>query len=186
VIVLSAHGQVAVDREFARLVQERSGESVERCYQCGKCVAGCPTSAMMDNPPARTMHLVRLGLRDIALRSSAIWLCVGCETCTTRCPQEIDTARVMKTLCELADEAGIRPREGAVASFHRAFLATVRSHGRAHELGAMVETKLRTKQLFTDIGLGMGMFAKGKLSLLPHRIKQRSEVAKLFRKRPRR
>jgi heterodisulfide reductase subunit C len=136
---------------------------------------------MMDNPPARTMHLVRLGLRDLALQSTAIWLCVGCETCTTRCPQEIDIARVMKTLCQLAEEAGIRAPE-PIAAFHRAFMSTVRSHGRAHELAAMAETKLRTGRLFTDIGLGVAMFTKGKLSLLPHRIRGRGEVAELFEK----
>ena len=36
-----------------------TGESVAHCVQCGRCAAGCPLSADMDNPPCEVLRLIQ-------------------------------------------------------------------------------------------------------------------------------
>src|SRR5208282_717492 len=73
---------------------------VADCYQCGKCTAGCPVAMHMDVAPNQVVRLVQLGEWEKALQSRAIWECVGCQTCSTRCPKEVDCAGVMDALRE--------------------------------------------------------------------------------------
>jgi len=43
------------------------------------------------------------------LSSRTIWLCLTCETCTTRCPREIDLAKAMSSLREIAIAQKVKP-----------------------------------------------------------------------------
>ena len=112
---------------FQEEVEARSGINPARCYQCGKCTAGCPMTFAMDLDPARVMRLVQLGQRDQALQSHTIWLCASCETCTTRCPQEIDTARVMDALRILARERTTQAEGDRL--YQQGLLSSVRGAG---------------------------------------------------------
>ncbi len=152
---------------LARAIREISDVDVNLCYQCGKCAAGCPVAYAMDYPPARLIHATRLGLDDLVLSSKTIWLCAACETCTTRCPQEVDIAGVMDAAKILAVRRGVEPAMGDVRSFHKAALATIRRFGRMWEAGMLLSLKLRTAQFLKDMELGRRMLRKGKLKLLP-------------------
>ncbi|MFL7807317.1 MAG: 4Fe-4S dicluster domain-containing protein, partial [Anaerolineae bacterium] len=77
------------DIAFLHEVERRSGQNLARCYQCGKCSAGCPIAFEMDYPPHQVIRGVQMGMRDLVLASSTIWLCAACETCSTRCPQDV-------------------------------------------------------------------------------------------------
>ncbi len=155
-------------RRFTQEVIRRSGERVDWCYQCGKCTAGCPVAFAMDIEPSRVMRLVQLGQEERVLKSRAIWLCVGCQTCTTRCPQEIDPAKIMDTLREMALEKGlVADRE--VATFFRSFLDNIRRHGRLFEPALVLQYNLRSGHLFQDADKGPLMLLKGKLPLIPSR-----------------
>ena len=88
---------------LADRVLEKTGVEVDRCYQCGKCSAGCPLAAEMDFPPSQIMHLLQLAgmgpeYADMALRAHAIWLCLTCEICYCRCPMELDIPAIMDAL----------------------------------------------------------------------------------------
>ena len=125
------------DRLRPRIVQaieDLSGQKVKDCYQCGKCSAGCPIGAEMDLPPNQVIRLVQLGLVDDALSSKTIWLCASCETCTTRCPREVDLAAVMDALRNLALEQGVRVPERAIVFFNRTFLSLIKRYGRVFEM----------------------------------------------------
>ena len=152
---------------LARAIREISDIDVNLCYQCGKCAAGCPVAYAMDYPPAQLIHAARLGLDDLVLRSKTIWLCASCETCTTRCPQEVDIAGVMDAAKILAVRRGVKPAIGEVRSFHQAALATIRRFGRMWEAGMLVNLKLRTARYLKDLQLGRRMLRKRKLKLLP-------------------
>jgi heterodisulfide reductase subunit C len=121
----------------------------------------------MDYAPAQLIHAIRLGMDDVVLNSKTMWLCAACETCTTRCPQDVDISKVMDAVKVLAVKKGVRPRVQDVRSFHKAVLANLRKFGRMYEIGLIMSLKLRTRQFFKDMGLGMQMFRKGKLKVVP-------------------
>jgi heterodisulfide reductase subunit C len=152
---------------LAKAILEASGTDVNMCYQCGKCAAGCPVAYAMDYPPAQLIHAVRLGMDDVVLNSRTTWLCASCETCTTRCPQEVDIAKVMDAAKIIAVKRGVKPAVGTVRSFHQAALASIKRFGRMWEAGLILSLKLRTGDYFKDMELGKQMFFKGKMKLLP-------------------
>ncbi len=153
--------------QLAREVFEESGQDVNLCYQCRKCAAGCPVSFAMDYKPSQIIHAIRLGMEDVVFNSKTMWLCASCETCTTRCPQEVDVAKVMDAVKIVALRRGIKPTVPQVASFYRAALANIKKCGRMYELGMIIGLKLRTFEFFKDAQLGMKMFKKGKLKMIP-------------------
>ena len=168
--------------DFALEVQRRSGENVFRCYYCQKCTVGCPTAYAMDYQPAQVLKMIQLGMREPLLKSSTPWLCVGCEACGTRCPNEIRLAPVMDTLKYMALEAGYAPPEAKVYALHRSFVDNIKLFGRLHEATMLAEYKLRSRDLFSDLDLGALLFIKGKLRLLPERVKALGQVKELYRR----
>ena len=153
--------------EFAETIRGTTGLDVNVCYQCRKCTAGCPVAYAMDYPPAQLMHAIRLGLQDLVLNSNTMWLCASCETCTTRCPQEVDIAGVMDALRIMATRAGVKPKVPEITAAYCSGLTNIRFFGRLYELGFAGMFYLSTGQLTKDLSLGIKMFKKGKLKLLP-------------------
>lgn len=168
--------------ELYTFVQERSGQSVLDCYQCGKCSAGCPADYVMDLGPRQIMRAVQLGLKEEVLKSSTIWLCVSCQTCSARCPAKIDIARVMESLRWLAAAEKAKAAEKDIEIFHRTFLSVMRRFGRVHELGLAASYNLLSKHPFANMGLVPAMFSRGKISVLPPRVKGAPEVRRIFDK----
>lgn len=93
-LLLSLRREDGVAAEVAEL----SEQNFYACYQCGKCTAACPLAFAMDRAPHQILRLLQLGQADQALKSSAIWACVGCLNCATLCPKGVDPARVMEAL----------------------------------------------------------------------------------------
>ena len=166
--------------------QELQGSDISTCYQCQKCSSGCPIAYAMDYLPHALLHMVQLGLKDEVLGSSTIWLCASCETCTTRCPNGIDIARVMDRLREMAQKSGIKPGEKHIPAFHRAFMAAIKGKGRVSELGMILGYKLRSGDLFGDLGLAWPMLRRGKLKLFSKKARGAGEVGRLFQEARRR
>src|SRR5512133_3395107 len=86
---------------LAGRIEEATGVKLARCYQCGKCAAGCPMGDQMDLAPCQSLRMLQFGFPELdkkVLQSEAIWLCLSCETCHTRCPQEVDLPAVMDFL----------------------------------------------------------------------------------------
>jgi len=95
--------------QSANAVFNESGQNVNLCYQCRKCAAGCPVSYAMDHTPAQLIHGMGLGMDDLVLNSKTMWLCASCETCTTRCQQDVDVAKVTDSVKITALHQGIKP-----------------------------------------------------------------------------
>lgn len=87
--------------EFIKKVETLSGENIYKCYQCGKCSAGCPGIADMDKLPSQIIRLVQLGAETEALDSKTIWVCASCFTCSVRCPKGVDLAAIMEALRQI-------------------------------------------------------------------------------------
>jgi heterodisulfide reductase subunit C len=166
---------------LAPAILHETGQKVNRCYQCNKCAAGCPVSYAMDYTPAQIIHAIRLGLDELALSSKTVWLCASCETCSARCPQEVDVAGVMDAVKIVALRRGVRPAVPRVASFYRAALGNIKRCGRMFELGMIADLKLRTRDFLKDAGLGMRMLRKGKLKVIPS-LKGARATRRIFRR----
>lgn len=163
----------------ARLLGD-ARSSAARCYQCGKCSAGCPMGAEMSLQPHDVMRLVARGRALEASAADSLWLCLTCETCSARCPTGADPAAVIDTLRELAVREGVADLPRAIAAFHRSFLDQLRATGRLYEAGFILEYKLRSRALLQDAGNAPAMLRRGKLHALPERTEGVDEVRDIF------
>ncbi|NTU93533.1 MAG: 4Fe-4S dicluster domain-containing protein [Chlorobiaceae bacterium] len=169
-------------------LEKVTGNNYACCYQCGKCTAGCPAGGFMDNPPARIMRLVQANHVGEAMQSDALWYCVGCMTCTSRCPQNLDIAGTMDALREMSLKSGKSSADRSqklVAAFHSSFLNTVRKTGRLQELALVNSYKLRTRTFLQDAGSGMKMIKQGKIHPLSalmsrERLQGQAQIDRIF------
>lgn len=168
------------DSDFGKKVIERSGTDINRCLHCRCCGGGCPFIAAMDHPPNNIIRLVQLGMKKQALESSTIWSCVGCHTCSIQCPMAIDIAAFMDVLRGLAIEEGAKIAEPDILGFHQEVLGSIRRYGRTHKLEIMLRYKLKTRDFFGDMNVGLKMLARRKLDLLPSKVKAMAEIRKAF------
>ena len=178
-------GKESGDTSFAQEVRENSQAHLERCYQCVACSSGCPVAFAMDCAPHQVLRMTQLGLKDRVLDSTTIWLCASCETCATRCPNEINIVKVMDTLRHTALREG-SARQTKVPLFHNTFLDVIKSKGKIHELTLILRYTLTSgdiimvKKLYKDALMGAKMFAKGKLIVLPTKIKGLGQIKRIF------
>jgi len=163
-------------------VERRSGSPVGACLQCHKCSVGCPVGPDMDLLSSQIMRLIHLGAANDLLESQAIWACASCEACTTRCPMGIDIAAVMDVLRMMAVERKSAVTDTRGRSFNKAFLTSVRWHGRVFEAGMMALYKLASRDLFADMDKVPRMLKKHKLSFLPHFSAGAKDVRKVFKR----
>ncbi len=157
---------------------ERLGQNIFRCYQCSKCSSGCPLADRFDMMPNQVMRSLQLN-DPRALESRAIWLCAGCQTCTTRCPQEIDVTGVMNALRIEAKRRGIPPAIPEIARFNDLFLRFVRRLGRLPELLLILAYNLREGKPLRDLGMGIRLMLRGRLKPLPHFARPPKQVVPL-------
>jgi heterodisulfide reductase subunit C len=119
--------------------------------------------------PHELMRAIQLGLREEIYWSGAIWICISCETCNTRCPQKINILRVLNGLRELAlgRKADYYNPYPAISGFHRLFMSLVARFGRMYELGLALLINLKMLTPFKDIDMAGPMLRKGKLKPFP-------------------
>jgi heterodisulfide reductase subunit B len=169
-----------INTDLADRIRASTGENVYLCYHCVKCTSGCPLVTHFDIAPNQVMRAAQLGMEDLIFESKTPWMCASCQTCTTRCPQGIDIARVMDFIVGEAMESGIEARVPDVALFNKVFLRNVDILGRAYELGLIAEMNVRTGHLFNNIDLGFELIKKRKVRFLPevvHKRKRRAPMA---------
>jgi len=171
---------------LSRKLFDATGVSVTRCYQCGKCTAGCPMAEEMDYTPSHILRLLQLGLdgfEDRVLRAYSPWVCLTCEVCYARCPQEVDIPKMMDFLrSESTHLNTVNPRARDFLSFHKTMLDSIKYVGRLYEVGMIMGYKARTGHLLEDIMMAPTLFFKGKLKLFPHLIKNRKNISQIFKK----
>ncbi|MBI2934908.1 MAG: 4Fe-4S dicluster domain-containing protein [Chloroflexi bacterium] len=166
--------------DLRSIIEKTSGQKVSRCYQCGKCTAGCPTAYAMDLTPRQVLRAVQLGLKDELMGSRSYWMCVFCQTCTARCPQQIDIARVMESLRVLSFAEGRAPGDKEIGLFHRHFMGLVERFGKVWETGLGGIYNLTSGHPFANLDLLPRMLSRGKLPLIPHKTGNPGEIRKIF------
>jgi len=168
----------------AREIEDRFGAEVALCYQCKRCTAGCPVVDSMEFRPHQMVRLVRLGAVDRPVASDAIWNCVGCYACTTRCPQNVPVTELIYSLKNAALREGKTPKRAPVPAFLNAFADTVKRHGRDNELEMLVRYFLSTdpRAALSQASTGMTLMRQGRLPLWGHRVRGWKAIKGLLRK----
>jgi heterodisulfide reductase subunit C len=171
--------EITIDPSFAQEIQKHCGENVNLCYQCRKCASGCPNRQFMDFTPTELMRYVQLGMFDEAMKKNTVWYCASCQTCTARCPQDIDIAKVVDAIKMIADERRVVADAGNVRVFNRLWMLILRFMGRMYEVGLVGSLNMVTGKPFNDMALGKKMILKGKLKFIPS-IKMPFTMMKMF------
>ena len=180
---------------MSELTRQLHETNVAKCYQCGKCTAGCPVADRMDLRPHQLMLQAQLAGQlgdktklDRAGAAKSLWVCVSCMTCSTRCPQGVDVAGCIDVLREYALTHNLIPFERArVVVFQRAFLDSVRRNGRVNEVEMTAQFKTQSFMKDFSIPLLMkdGMLApklmqRGKFHLVGEKVRDRGLVRRIF------
>jgi heterodisulfide reductase subunit C len=178
-------------------VMDRSGQNLLACYQCRRCAAGCPVGEETGVTPDRLIRMIIFGEREEALNNLLVWKCVACYTCGTRCPNNIQTARINETLKQISKESHIDPLLPKVSAFHDAFLKSTSHFGRVNELEfiGLYEIKNAARDLKHGGGgkaaaseikiqakLGISMIKKKRMHFRFKKIKRLNEIKRLYKK----
>ncbi len=168
--------------DFIERVYKASGQDVRRCYQCGKCSAGCAVHNCkgMDVSPNRIMRMIQLGMEKEVLRTKTIWVCVVCSTCTARCPRDIDIGRVMDTLRIMAYKKGITQYSGDAAVFHEKFMNNIKNFGRMYELLFIVNYSMKTFYALKLLDIAPQTLLKGNLPFFPSKMKNSRQIGEII------
>jgi heterodisulfide reductase subunit C len=161
--------------DFVKKVEQLSGSSVRRCFQCGKCSAGCPMRNFMEHPPNRIVRLLQLGQYERVLAGRSIWYCASCETCSTRCPNKVDLAAIMDALRKCAWDSKGTSKESLVQLANKLFLENIRTYGRQYEMRLAAAFNL-----LKDFMLGPKLFSKGKLKVFHQKNNNMADIEKIF------
>jgi heterodisulfide reductase subunit C2 len=194
--IVNLSQQAEDNQKFINVVKNECGENFNYCYQCGKCSAGCPVAHAMDIRPNRIIRLLQLGYMNELLNSRTIWLCATCSTCTSRCPRNIDLAKIIDTLRIIAYRFKFYKQAQKEALFHELFMKSMAKHGRVYELGLAVgyltKSLLKGYAPLYELGLvagvnlkkggiikdalGLPFFMQKKMPKLPHKVRGGGEV----------
>lgn len=155
------------------------------CFQCRKCTNGCPVTFAMDIYPDEVIRMVLLGQRETVLRCGTIWVCAACETCSTRCPNEVKIAELMDCLKEMAVKEGVSCPQPRILTLHETFLKNIKKRGRVFEGTFLPSYMLRSGRLgrnwkagkwLDELKLGWRMFYKRRFSVFPKTVKGKKEI----------
>lgn len=180
---------IEADPDFLETLEQGESFQTQACFQCRKCTNGCPLTFAMDLFPDEVVRLVALGQKERVLRCRTIWVCSSCETCTTRCPNEVRIAELMDRLKEFALEEGILCPEPAILGLHQTFIAQIKQRGRIFETTLLPAYFLRggqwlkewkAKTLFREMLVGAELLRKGRLPFRTEKVKDLEEIAKCF------
>ncbi|MEW5705692.1 MAG: 4Fe-4S dicluster domain-containing protein [Actinomycetota bacterium] len=176
---MKVSGQLrSINTHLKREIEKLSGQKLDACYLCGKCSAGCPVAPYQDIAPHVVMRLAQLGHKSV-LESKMIWNCVSCGTCVTRCPNNVDPAKVCEALSRISKREGLVNSKVALA-LREKFVDLIKNRGRVHELTLVIQLKMASGDWFSDLDVGIPMFLQGKLPISGHRIKDLKNFKKLF------
>lgn len=172
------------NRSFVDEFIEESGTDIRQCYQCAKCSGGCPGTFAMDYLPNQIIRMLMLGMKEEVLKSKTIWVCMSCNTCTTRCIRDIDVAHVMDSLRKEAIKHGYTEHAKNVTICNDTFLWTLRSWGRLFDAGMTLIYNMKTGNPMRDTQFGLPLMLKGKMSPvpIPHKIRGTKEIKNIFEK----
>lgn len=98
-----------------------SQKQIDYCMECGLCTGSCPVSRGMSSfSPRQIIKRAMLDPDGDLVNSRDIWSCLGCASCSYRCPVEIDFPDFISAHRQHARKAGNLPQES-----HHGILQTI-------------------------------------------------------------
>jgi len=158
------------------------GDKIKECIQCGTCSASCPTSYAMDYSPREVIAALGAGLLERVVKSNTIWLCASCYYCTVRCPSGIKLTDIMYELKRLAIEFDMAQEDAKAPIVSKIFVDNVNKNGRVSEVELVSKFMLKADPLgiIKMIPRATKLLRRGRMPLIPHRIKGAKEVESLM------
>ena len=182
------------DYDLLEQIEAQGPFQTGACFQCRKCTNGCPVTFAMDLFPDEVIRMVILGQRETVLACQTIWVCAACETCTTRCPNDVKIAELMDCLKEMSVQERVPSSQPRILALHETFLNNVEKWGRLYEAGLLPVCLLKSGELLEklhagtwqyDLKLGCQMMANGRLPLIPKSINGKKEIRRILARRKR-
>jgi len=170
------------DTEFAKWIATlECAENINRCIQCGNCSSACPFSQWMDYTPRQIIYLSKEGFKKEVLSSFTPWLCASCYTCRSECPKEIKITDIMYAIKRKAIEENSYPKISTVV-IAKEFSRMINLTGKVTESYLMAIVLLKTNwiKLLGMTKLGINMLLKGRISIFPETVKNRSDIRKML------
>jgi heterodisulfide reductase subunit C len=160
------------------------GSKIRACIQCGMCTGTCPVSNYMEYPPRKIIAMIRAGMRDEVLSSNSMWHCVSCYLCYDRCPRGVKPTEIAHALESLAVKHGYRMKGTRNPAMYRSFVGSIKSRGRVHEFGMMLNYYLRTNPMVSlkMIPVASKLLLHKRMPLKPERAVATADLAKITRK----
>ncbi len=164
-------------------LKEITGIDANVCFQCRKCTLGCPVSSLMNTKISELVRLIQLDEREKVLSADTFWFCVSCETCATRCPQDINLTKLMDGLREIFFKEGRKPVPYEIPLFFQIFTKSYLKRGRVYELGLVMDYNFRQVDFFKDIELLPILLRRGKISFLPpSKVPTADKIKEIYKK----
>jgi heterodisulfide reductase subunit C len=109
------------ERLFAEIREDARYRSyLYGCYECGICVAACPSARFYDFSPRKIAQA--LAREDVDLvyeqMNDDIWNCSQCFSCT-RCPRQNNPGGLITIMREVAVRNGLKTTQEALAGYSR-------------------------------------------------------------------
>jgi heterodisulfide reductase subunit C len=167
--------------EISNILYSSHGNPIQTCIQCGTCSGTCPVAGFMDHTPRRLIAMIRADLKDEVLASNTYWYCASCYSCTVRCPRKIDITKLMYGLKRYSMWKH-RYQEGLIGPvFSETFVKMILRSGRSFEpvLAPSYMLSFNLRELLEEAQTATGLMLKGRMPLLPPRIKHLKQFKKI-------
>ena len=170
--------------EVANLLHASEGNPLTTCIQCGTCSGTCPVAGFMSHTPRRIIAMIRADRKEEVLRANTYWYCASCYQCTVRCPRGIDIAELMYALKRYSIWKTEYGKELIGPTFSETFIQTIMKSGRSYEpvLATTYLFSFGFQDMLQEAATATGLMLKGRMPLLPPRIKRLENFKRMVRK----
>ncbi len=154
-----------VNNEQLLTQTEAAREMVKTCIQCGTCTASCPNNEFMDITPRHMWRLLLTDHAEALFSSKSFIMCSSCYYCTLRCPRGLELTAAMNLLKQAAAKLELKKFRSS-SLFYKAFLDSVKKHGRVREMEFMTHYFISMKNPIIPFGyasLGLKLLSRGKI-----------------------
>jgi heterodisulfide reductase subunit C len=162
-------------KEILDLLHAADGKTINSCIQCATCSSACPVVDFVDRTPRGLILLISADMKEEVLKSNMFWTCASCYQCTEKCPKGVNPAEIMYALKRYSLWKNSY-REGLIGpDFSRRFVKTILRNGKSYEPGLAPAFIFEGgfKGLMGELQTALKLLAKGRLPLIPSRIKRR-------------